>query len=271
MLTRVLGPLINNSPNLKRTLWRRWYEFLARGYPLDDWTFMNYGFAPTRESNLPPLVLDAQDEPDRCSIHLYHRVVTAVDVRGARVLEVGSGRGGGCSYIARYLGPEAVLGIDFSDNAVALSRRRHTAPGLSFQQGDAEALPCEDATFDAVVNVESSHCYGSMERFLAEVVRVLKPGGHFLWTDMRPKGERAAVREQFRAAGLEMVEEEEITPYVLAALDYVNERKRETISRHVPRFLMPWFEDFAGVRGTRVYESLRAGDVEYWRCALRKV
>ncbi len=269
MLTRILGPLVAASPGLKRTLWKRWYQFLAGGYRQEDWTFMNYGFADPG-NHAPELDLEAADEPDRYSIQLYHQLVGQLDLRGRDVLEVGSGRGGGCSYIARYLRPRSTCGIDFSENAVALSRKLHAIPRLSFQQGDAEALPCEDGAFDAVVNVESSHCYGSMGRFLGEVYRVLRPGGHFLWADMRPRGQRDAVRAQFQSAGLQMRQEADITPNVLLALDRVHDRKRATIRRHVPRYLLRWFEDFAGVRGTRVYEALRAGEVEYWRCTLQK-
>jgi ubiquinone/menaquinone biosynthesis C-methylase UbiE len=215
--------------------------------------------------------LESADEPDRYFIQLYHRVVGGVDLSGADVLEVGSGRGGGSSYVARCLHPKSVLGVDYSDNAVALSQKRHSGiPGLRFEQGDAEALPCADASFDVVLNVESSHCYGSMERFLAEVRRVLRPGGHFLWADMRGKDGEDAIRAEFEAAGFVVRETTNITPNVVQALDHVTERKREMIRRHVPRYLLGYFEDFAGVQGTRVYESLKAGNVEYWRCAFQK-
>ena len=61
-----------------------------------------------------------------------------------------------------------------------------------------------------------------------------------------------------------------ITPNVVRALELISERKRETIQRLVPRLLVPAVEDFAGVSGTRVYESLRAGVVEYPSCVLQK-
>lgn len=265
----LLGPLVAASPGLRRTLWKRWYQFLADGYRQEDWTFMNYGFGDL-DPDAPGLRLEPADEPDRYSIQLYRAVVGDVDLRGRDVLEVGSGRGGGCSYLARYLEPASVTGIDFLAKAIAFSRTRHSVPNLSFQQGDAEALPCADAAFDAVVNVESSHCYGSMDRFLSEVARVLRPGGHFLWADLQQRGQKEAARAQFQAAGLEMRQEADITANVLVALDRITDRMRETIRRHVPGYLRPWFEDFAGVRGTRVYEALRSGDVEYRRCTLRK-
>jgi len=272
MLTRILGSAVSASPALKRTLWRKWYQFLARGYRQTDWTFMNYGYADGANASGKSLFLEAADEPDRCSIQLYHAVVAAVEIQGRKVLEVGSGRGGGCSYIARYLLPERIVGVDYSPNAVALSRERHAAvaPRLEFQQGDAEALPCDADAFDVVVNVESSHCYGSMERFLGEVRRVLRPNGYFVWADMRPRGQWEATLAQFRNAGLEMREEAIITPNVLLALDAVSDRKQEAIRRQVPKYLLAWFQDFAGVRGTRVYEALRSGEVEYRRCVLQK-
>ena len=52
-------------------------------------------------------------------------------------------------------------------------------------RGDAENLPFPDQSFDAVINIESSHCYPRFPRFLAEVARVLRPGGHFLYADLR--------------------------------------------------------------------------------------
>ena len=69
-------------------------------------------------------------------------------------------------------------------------------PGLAFEVGDAERMPFPDASFDAVVNVESSHCYPSMPAFLSEVRRVLRPGGHFLYADLRPRTDLPARRAE---------------------------------------------------------------------------
>jgi ubiquinone/menaquinone biosynthesis C-methylase UbiE len=269
MLTKIFGPLIQRSPALKRTIWRRWYEFLAGGYTQDDWTFMNYGFGET-DPAATALPLEPSDETDRFSIQLYHRVVGGVDLNGLDVLEVGSGRGGGSSYVARYLRPKSVLGVDYSDKAVELSEKRHSVCTLRFAQGDAEALPCADGAFDAVLNVESSHCYGSMEKFLSEVYRVLRPGGYFLWADMRGPNDIENTCKQFEDAGLNVIARTDITPNVVNGLDHVTERKQSTINRHVPRFLRHYFADFAGIPGTRVYESLRNGNVGYWCCAMQK-
>ena len=66
---------------------------------------MNYGYF--KENFYPDLNL--LDEKERFPIHLYHHVSTQISLKGLKVLEVGSGRGGGASYIARYLMPKILL------------------------------------------------------------------------------------------------------------------------------------------------------------------
>jgi ubiquinone/menaquinone biosynthesis C-methylase UbiE len=257
------------SPPLRRWLWRCWYDLLAARYQQADWTFMNYGYAPTNAA-AAPLRLAKADEADRYSIQLYEQVARSVNLKGLRVLEVGCGRGGGCTYLARYRQPASVLGVDISPKAIAFCQRVHSVPGLSFRQGDAEALPCPAETFDVVLNVESSHCYGSMPTFLNEVFRVLVPGGYFLWADLGSAERLGAAHRQFAAAGFRCLEESVMTPNVLRALERDSEHRRAMIQRLVPRLLAPCVEDFAGVSGTRVYESLRTGAIEYRSSVVRK-
>lgn len=262
MISDALARLGASSPRMKRWLWRSWYQLLASRYRQADWKFMNYGYAPVQPDSAA-VRLEEGDEADRYAIQLYHHVAGAVPLEGKSVLEVGCGRGGGSAYVARYLQPRSVLGVDFSESAVEFCRRTHANTALDFVQGDAEALPCEDGSFDAVLNVESSHCYPSLPRFVAEAYRVLRPGGHFLWADLCPSKRLEESRCQFAAAGFSLVRETRITDNVLLALDRVQEQRSAMIRRLVPRFLVQPVGDFAGVPGSRVYESLRNGDVQY--------
>ncbi len=268
-MSTVFGFLWQKSPLVRRALWRLWYEVLAARSRSLDWPFMNYGYVEL-DGDSPSIPLAPADEPHRSCIQLYHFVATAVDLRGCDVLEVGSGRGGGADYVARYLGPRSVLGIDVSRRAVELCRRRYAARGLSFAWGDAEALPVPDAAADAVINVESSHCYGSMQRFVAEVTRVLRPGGSFLFADLRPAAGVDGLRQDLQRAGLVLTSERIITPNVVAALERDSARKRDLITRRVPSPLHRGFATFAGIPGTRLYNELRGGQLAYFSCVLRK-
>lgn len=270
MLTRLLVYLCGASPAARRWLWRWWYAKLARRVAAENWTFMNYGLAEADPASRPPL--DTADEPDRFCIQLYERVVSPVKLARLEVLEVGSGRGGGASYLARRHRPRALVGVDFAPPAVALAERLHkNVANLSFRVGDAENLPFPDACFDAVVNVESSHCYGNVERFFREVVRALRPGGHFVMADLRDPAAMEKLREGLLAAGgWALVEHEDITPRVLQALREDDARKRRLIEELVPHKLRPLFREFAGLEGGSVSQALRDGSLLYHRFALKK-
>jgi ubiquinone/menaquinone biosynthesis C-methylase UbiE len=262
--------LLEHFPWLRRQLWRWWYNRLAKRHQAGDWTFMNYGFVPP--AGEPTLALEAADEPDRLCIQLYHRVASAADLAGRDVLEVGSGRGGGASFVARYHRPARMTGVDFSPTAVALCQRRHAAVGhLAFRTGDAEALPFPEASFDVVINVESSHCYGDVDRFFAEAARVLRPGGWFLYTDFRGAEDMTALHATLAAQpAWERVTHEDITAAVADALLADDERKRALIRQFIsPRF-QPLFGEFAGLVGGQMYEGFRSRTILYHRFAFRK-
>lgn len=110
-------------------------------------------------------------------------LLDAAGVRaGIRVLDIAAGPG----YVtaaASERGAEAV-GIDFS--AAMIARARSRRPGLDLRVGDAEALPVEDASFDAVVMNFGLLHLARPERALAEAFRVLRPGGRCAFTVWAP-------------------------------------------------------------------------------------
>src|SRR6201996_1465805 len=129
------------------------YRFLSRLLTRDDVLFLNYGYEEDPPMALP---LAVSDEPDRFPVQLYHRTATQVDLAGKKVLEVSCGHGGGSSYLMRTLGPKSYTALDINPDGIAFCRKRHQLPGLDFVQGDAQNLPFDNESFDAVINVEAS-------------------------------------------------------------------------------------------------------------------
>ncbi len=101
---------------------------------------------------------------------------------GVRLLDIASGPGYAAAAAVRR-GAEAI-GIDFAATMVAEARRRH--PAVTFQEGDAEALPFPDASFDAVVMNFGLLHVEHPERALAEAHRVLRAGGRIGFTVWAP-------------------------------------------------------------------------------------
>jgi SAM-dependent methyltransferase len=88
-------------------------------------------------------------------------------------------------------------------------------------------LPAADNSYDCVVCVESSHCYPDIDKFLAEVKRVLKPGGTFLFADFRDEqlAELPVLMQQLERSGMDMLKTVDITPNVVEALNNDHKRK----------------------------------------------
>jgi ubiquinone/menaquinone biosynthesis C-methylase UbiE len=260
---RLAGFIFFFSKKIKHFLWKRIYDRLANTYEYFDWAFMNYGFDYNNKSNEPPL--GDEDEEYRYCIQLYHHTVEKLAVQDKTVLEVGSGRGGGTSYIARYLNPKKITGIDYSKNAIKLCNRIHNEHNLEFVEGDASDLPMEDDSQDVVINVESSHCYPSISQFLSEVKRVLKPGGLFAWTDVCPTEAVNDYEEAFDTCGMKTIDYYQITDNVLRALDAdkINEVKNEIISKSTPFYLKGIIKDFSGMKDTAIYNTLKNGRTQY--------
>lgn len=254
---------------LQRLVWRSCYELLARHVTAPSWAFMNYGYAPSA-AEIAGVPWVSPDNPDQLCIQLYLRAIDGTDLTDRDVLEVGSGRGGGAAYVHRHLLPRSVTGLDFSRAAVALCERNHRTEGLRFVWGDALAMPLSDASFDAVINIESSHCYENMDRFLAEVARVLRPGGHFFFADLRSTEGAEQLRRQLDSCGLQVATVDDISASVVAALRIDNERKLELIESWIPRPFRPAMRAFAGIEGTMNYRRLQNGTWQYLAARLIK-
>lgn len=139
------------------------YRYATRRIDVDDVVFLNYGYEEYPEMRFP---LSAADEPDRFPIQLYHGTAAQAQLNGKQVLEVGCGHGGGASYLVRTVRPDSYVGLDLNPAGIAYCRKKHDLAGLEFVQGDAQELPFADRSFDAVINIESSHLYPRFPRFL---------------------------------------------------------------------------------------------------------
>lgn len=261
--TESLIERLNGNPILLKLLNLRFkygYRLLSRLLIRDDVLFLNYGYEESPPMAVP---LAASDEPDRFPIQLYHRTATQVDLAGKEVLEVSCGHGGGASYLMRTLHPARYTGLDLNTVGIEFCRKRHNLPGLNFVQGNAESLPFPDQSFDAVINVEAAINYQNVPKFYAEVERVLRPGGHFLYADIRYADAIAAWEADLAGIPMRLVSERSINAEVMRGLE--KNRFFDQITRRLPdiAFLRGIANDYAGGPGSLIYRRLANGEASY--------
>jgi SAM-dependent methyltransferase len=240
---------------------RDYYDRAADAIP--QFTVLNYGFSSEPETSVIPAT-----EPEFYCLRLYEHTVRDTPLAGRDVLEVSCGRGGGANFVSRTFEPQRYVGVDLSHENVRLASERAARQGLTFVIGDAERLDFPDGSFDVVINIEASHLYDDRCRFFAEVLRVLRPGGHFCYTDGCWADDDCT--DDLESAGLELLERLEITKNVLHALRKDNSRRTALFDAMKNRDLREEYKHWGGVIGYRAYNRFEAGQTRYFSHRLRK-
>lgn len=144
----------------------------------DEYTMLHY-----------PFHVNDHDDFYTAQKNLTDYCISSLDsIEGKKVLEIGCGNGIQALYIKKEFKPGYIKGIDLNAANIEIARREAQNSGFSnvdFETGDAQDLSkINDASFDVVVNIESAFHYPNKHAFLAEIARVLKPGGQFLVADI---------------------------------------------------------------------------------------
>jgi ubiquinone/menaquinone biosynthesis C-methylase UbiE len=142
------------------------------------------------ESDWATLLLGDSYHPGR--LQLTERLGAMIDLQpGHLVLDVASGLGTSAIYLAQRFGCQ-VVGVDFSRQIVEQANANAAEAGISqsvqFKQGDAERLPFEDGSFDALI-CECAFCtFPSKPQAASQFARVLRPGGRIGLSDLTRSG-----------------------------------------------------------------------------------
>ena len=119
-------------------------------------------------------------DPTQTALHNEVKLMlTELPLAGARVLELGCGRAEKTRTLAEGGGVAEILALEVDAIQHARNLEVKDLPRVRFAHGGAESIPAPEASFDLVVMLKSLHHVpmGKMNQALAEIARVLKPGG----------------------------------------------------------------------------------------------
>jgi len=238
-------------------------------------SFINWGFYPANHIQLfndfvSNIHFSQQKIP--YSAYHYYRLLQKGSPNNKSILEVGCGKGFACKYVADpFFSPQQYIGIDVNSQFIQVCKGHNLGKRYEFLEGSALTLPFSSHSFDIVLNVESSHCYPSFKTFLKEVERVLRPGGKFLFTDLRwgwGDSIKKTLEKQLNSTNLEVISFDEITENILMARKRVSKQ-----ITHADRLVFKHNQTIAAhycLEGSRTFEMLQSGAIMYFEAILQK-
>lgn len=139
------------------------------------------GFTNTDESNLEyrPFPNDTarNARQARLEVPLFVRILGIQSDR--RILEIGCGRGIALPVISRLCRPDRLVGVDIDDSVLHDAAVLTRGLDVELVRADVRALPFPDAAFDVVIDFGTCYHIGNPAQAMAEITRVLAPGGLF--------------------------------------------------------------------------------------------
>lgn len=174
----------------------------------------------------PERIVPDATEPGIVALHLKRYVFAEPWCRGQDVLDLACGVGYGTAHLASVA--RSVVGVDLSEEAIAYARSRYAAANVEYVVADATALPFETGSFDTVCSFETLEHLPDRAAYLAEVVRVLRPGGAYLVSTPHAKRTTEHPDNPFHTVELDRHDFEELLRRSFANVELYGQHRRQT-------------------------------------------
>jgi SAM-dependent methyltransferase len=227
-------------------------------------TFLNYGYVPNGNEQFA--VVEPHEVWNINSVKLLLEAVGGTAICDRDVIDIGCGRGGNIVALAKYFKPKTMVGLDVCPANIAYCSSKNRLPAASYLVADAENIPFTNESFDVVLNMESAHAYPNRAKFYAEVYRILRPGGTFLYTELMPAEQVERNVRLLKEAGLSVIRNQDVTSNVLLSCE--GNAKQRTGPQGIAKqagadMNIADIGDFIALPGSKKYQEMSSGTGQY--------
>jgi len=233
--------LYNGIVQKRGFLLKRVYTAALWFVPRNEWKHINWGYATLHENGELLSNLEEADQEKRFYVQLYHYLATGMGnwntLEGKNVLELRSGGGGGLAYLESYLNPAQCIGVDEAADGIQYSREHYGQnPKMKFYAADkldevSNLDELRGERIDIALSVQSSKNVIDFPKFIQSVSSVLKPGGVFVFSDLRPSEDWTQVEAALEGSSMRILKKEDISKNVANALKIDEHDKWNIIHR----------------------------------------
>jgi SAM-dependent methyltransferase len=174
----------------------------------------------------PERIVPDETEPGVVALHLKRYCFAEPWCRRREVLDAACGAGYGSAELGR--SARRVLGVDVDPDAVAYAASRYAAPNVEFAVMDLAALALDAASFDIVCAFEAIEHVRDREAVLAELTRVLRPGGVLLASTPRAEHTTDRPENPFHAVEYAPVDFERLLSGFFERVELYGQRRLQT-------------------------------------------
>jgi SAM-dependent methyltransferase len=174
----------------------------------------------------PERIVPDETEPGIVALHRKRYEFALPFCEGRDVLDAGCGVGYGTSFLAGHA--RRVVGVDLDPEAIAYARGHYAAANVEFREGDVQALDLPDASFDAICSFETIEHLPDGAAFLAEMRRLLRPGGVFLVSTPRAASTELRPANPFHAVELAPADFEALLRTQFTEVELYGQRRLQT-------------------------------------------
>ncbi len=228
--------------------------------------FMNLGYIGEEQFNIKE-----EDTKSIASVNLYLKVLEGLNTNPVSALEVGSGLGGGCYILKKYLQISEVTGVDYGEKNVIYSNHKFNGIGIDFKHYSSSNFNQLNQTYDLILSLEASQHFDNWELFIENAYKVLNKDGILVYADLFYEKDIEKILKILDNSPLKMVIQEDISAGVIHSIAQMKPPNKNVAYRLWCAINgMNKINKFEAYNNSAYHKMFQNGSIKYLKFHLKK-